>query len=90
MSEELVQKVISIIAYTRKIPVEKVKLDSTFEELEIDSLEGLNIVFALENEFNISIPDEEVQQIRSVREVVEKLDRLLKAGPSGSAPASAS
>ena len=90
MSDELVQKVISIIATTRKIPVEKVRLDSTFEELEIDSLDGLNIVFALENEFNITIPDEEVQQIRSVREVVEKLERLLGEGASSGGNAASS
>ena len=42
-----------------------------FEELGIDSMDGVNIVFALENEFNINVPDEDVKNIRSVRDMVD-------------------
>ena len=40
----------------------------------------MNILFALENEFNISIPDEGVQSIRSMRQMVEALDKLISGG----------
>ena len=77
MPQELTQRVISVIAANQKIPPEKISLDSTFEELGIDSLDGVNLLFALENEFNINIPDEGVQGIRGVREMVEALGKLL-------------
>jgi acyl carrier protein len=80
MSDELTRRVISCIAESQKIPAEKITLDSTFEELAIDSLDGVNILFALENEFNIGIPDEGVQGVRGVRQMVEALDKLLSAG----------
>jgi len=80
MSQELIRRVISIIATTQKLPPEKVTIDSTFEELGIDSLDGVNILFALENEFNINIPDEKVEGVRSVRQMVESLAQVVGGG----------
>ena len=57
--------------------------DSTFAELNIDSLDGINILFAVESEFNINIPDEAAQSIRSVRDVVDGIAKLLAEGPGG-------
>ena len=88
MSEELTQRILKVIADSQKLPPEKVTLDSTFEELGIDSLDGVNILFPLENEFNINIPDEGVQGIRSIRQMVDALEKLLASGPS-QAPAPA-
>ena len=88
MSEELTQRILKVIADSQKLPPEKVTIDSTFEELGIDSLDGVNILFALENEFNINIPDEGVQGIRSIRQMVDALEKLLASGPS-QAPAPA-
>jgi acyl carrier protein len=75
---DLASKVIAVIAKSQRLSVETVTLDSTFEELKIDSLDGINIVFALENEFGISIPDEGAQNLRSVRETVEGIAQLLR------------
>ena len=65
------------IAKTQKIPVESVTLDKTFEELKIDSLDGINILFALESEFKVDVPDEAARQILSVRAAVEGIQKLL-------------
>jgi acyl carrier protein len=80
MSEELTKKVIQIIADTQRMPVDKITPDSTFQELGIDSLDGINILFALENEFNINIPDDAAQTIRSVREMIEGVQKLIDDG----------
>jgi len=52
--------------------------EATFEELKFDSLDGINILFALENEFDINIPDEAARQIKSIPEMVEGIDKILK------------
>ncbi len=75
---DLGARVIRVIAQTQRMPAEQIQLDSTFEELKIDSLDGINIVFALENEFAISIPDEGVQTLRSVRQTVDGVRRLIE------------
>jgi acyl carrier protein len=58
MTDELIARITNVIAKTQRIPPESVTIDSTFEELKIDSLDGINIVFALEAEFDVNIPDE--------------------------------
>jgi acyl carrier protein len=70
-------RVMEVIAKTQRIPLESISLDSTFEQLKIDSLDGINIVFALENEFGINIPDDGVQSMRSIGETVEGVRKLL-------------
>ena len=74
---DLGNRVMQVIAKTQRIPLESISLDSTFEQLKIDSLDGINIVFALENEFGINIPDEGVQTMRSIGETVEGVRKLL-------------
>jgi acyl carrier protein len=89
--DDLTARVLRIIAETQRKDPSTVTIDSSFEELGIDSMDGVNIVFALENEFNINVPDEEVKNIRSVRDMVEGV-RTLVAGSTASAgakPASA-
>jgi len=82
MSDDLTQRVVSVIAKTQRIPPEKITLDSTFEELGLDSLDSVNILFALEEEFNVDIPDEASRDLRSIRDIVEGIGKLL-AGPAG-------
>jgi acyl carrier protein len=79
MSDELIPRVTGVIAKTQHIPPETVTIDSTFEELKIDSLDGINILFALESEFDVDIPDDAARQIRSVREMVDGIEKLLVA-----------
>lgn len=77
-SDDLATQVIRVIAQTQRIPVDSIHIDSTFEELKIDSLDGINIVFAVENEFAINIPDHAVQNLRSVRDTVEGVRTLIE------------
>src|SRR5580700_2507250 len=91
--EELTRRVLRIIAETQRKDPAQVTIDSSFEELGIDSMDGVNIVFALENEFDINVPDEEVKTIRNVRDMVEGVRTLVKQrdlpsdAPSDPAPA---
>jgi acyl carrier protein len=75
--DELTRRVLRIIAETQRKDPAQVTIDSSFEELGIDSMDGVNIVFALENEFNINVPDEDVKTIRNVRDMVEGVSRLV-------------
>jgi acyl carrier protein len=81
MSDELIERVRKVIATSKRMPEDKVTIDSAFEELGIDSMDAVNIVFALENEFNINVPDEEMKNIRSVRDIVEGVHKLVAAKP---------
>ena len=77
MPEDLKTRVLRVIAKTQRIPLETVSIDSTFEELKIDSLDGINLIFALESEFNVDIPDEDARSIKTVRQMAEGISQLI-------------
>ena len=79
MSDELNQRVLKVIATSKRIPLETVTIDSEFQQLGIDSMDAVEILFALENEFDINIPDDEVRQVRNVRQMCEGVARLVAA-----------
>jgi acyl carrier protein len=78
MAEDITQRVINVIAKNQHIDPSTVHAASTFEELGIDSLDGLQILFALEEEFDIDIPDDAGKEFRSVAQVVEGVGMLLE------------
>jgi acyl carrier protein len=75
--EERVIKAIGKVAKSTDI-----KVDNTFEELHVDSLDAIEILFEVEEEFDINIPGNGVRSIRTVRDVVDGVTRLL-AGDTG-------
>jgi acyl carrier protein len=83
MSEELIQRVLKVIATSKRIPLETVTIDSDFQQLGIDSMDAVEILFALENEFDISIPDDEVRSVRSVRDMCTGVEKLVAAKQPG-------
>jgi acyl carrier protein len=85
MSDELIQRVIKAIATTKRIPIESVTIDSSFEQLGIDSMDAVEILFALENVFDINIPDDEVRSVRDIRQMCEGVERLVLAKVAGKA-----
>jgi len=72
------EKVVEIIEREQHLEPGVVKADSTFAELGIDSLDGVNILFALEEEFKVDIPDSVAQHMKSVRQVVDSLNRVIE------------
>ncbi|MGC2161363.1 MAG: phosphopantetheine-binding protein [Silvibacterium sp.] len=68
-----------VIATSKRIPLESVQPDSSFESLGIDSLDRLNILFDLESEFDIEINDEDAKQVQNIHQMVEGITKLLEA-----------
>ena len=81
------ERVIRVFAEFKKVEPGEIKAETTFEELGFDSLDGLNLIFELEEEFDIVVPDEQVQSMRSVAEVIAGIESLVK--PETTQPAAA-
>ncbi len=65
-------KVKRIIAEQLSIDEEDITMDSSFiEDLGADSLDIVELVMALEEEFDLVIPDEDAEKIRTVGDVVK-------------------
>ena len=80
MPDELAERVIRVMAATQHVPADTISPEKSFQELNIDSLDGINIVFALEKEFNIDIPDEAARNIKTVSDMIEGVRQLVTAG----------
>ncbi len=79
--EEVASRVLRIIADNQKKDISVVTIDSSFEELGIDSMDAVNIVFEIESKFGVNVPDEEMKNIKSVRDIVEGVQKLVAALP---------
>ena len=77
--ESVQDRVLRVIATTRRVPLDTVRPDSTFEELGIDSLDRINILFELEGEFDIEIDDEQAKQVTTLQQMIEGITLLLAA-----------
>ena len=76
-NRELTAKVIAAIADKGNLPAEAITLDSTFQDLGIDSLNGFDLLCDLEEELGIIIPDDDARGITTVRDVLECVKSLL-------------
>jgi acyl carrier protein len=85
MDDTLAAKVMAEIAAVKKIPLESITANSTFAELEMDSLDAMNLLFQLEEKFGVSVPDESAHTIRDVRSAVATVEQLLADQGAGGA-----
>ena len=79
MSESVEARVLRVIETARQKPAGSISPDSTFEELEIDSLDRLNLLFDLEGEFDVQIDDEQAKTVTSLRQMIDGIQQLVDA-----------
>ena len=71
MSAELDEKIIKVITDKLGVTADKVVPEAKFiEDLGADSLDQVELVMALEDEFSLEIPDEDAEKLKSVGEVL--------------------
>lgn len=69
--QEIEAKVIDIVATQMGHDKSKITRTSSFQDdLNADSLDQVELVMALEDEFNLEIPDEDAEKLKSVNEVL--------------------
>lgn len=71
-SEEIFEQIRGIIADQLGLEETQITLDSDFvDDLNADSLDIVDLIVTLENEYDLSIPDEEAQRLRTVEDAVD-------------------
>ena len=78
MSETVEKEIIAIIAEISGYDEEEITPDKNFfEDLEIDSIKAIEITVALEKKFKVSVRDEDVPNITTVRQAVALVNSLI-------------
>jgi acyl carrier protein len=68
----LLEEIKEIICEQLKAKPEEIKLETSFiDDLGTDSLDSIELVMALEEKFNIEIPDEDAEKMNTVKDVVK-------------------
>ena len=76
---EIKDKVIKVVAEQLSVDPTNIKPDSSFiEDLGADSLDIVELVMALEEEFSIEIPDEEAEKITTIQGVYNYIENYLE------------
>ena len=72
------KKVRDIICDQLSVPPEKVQRDThLMKDLEADSLDAVEIIMAIEDEFEIEVPDEDAEKFQSVGDIVKYIDEKI-------------
>lgn len=72
------QAIFDIIAKTCSLERSRITLDSTLKDLDVHSLDAVQVLFEIEDRFNISVPEREDQySAGTVGELIAGVDRLL-------------
>ena len=72
------QRIIELAAAQVDMPPEDVSLDSHFiADLGYDSLDQIEFMMTIEDEFDISVPDEEAEKIKTVRAAVQAIQKFI-------------
>lgn len=71
---DIFEKVKGLISEQLSVDEEEITMDTTFEDLDADSLDIVELVMAIEEEFSLDISDEEVEEIKTVGDVVRYIE----------------
>ncbi|MDH5445626.1 MAG: acyl carrier protein [Gammaproteobacteria bacterium] len=76
-TNSLSDTVIGVISQVCELPASDITLQSSFEDLNISSLDVVTIAFELEEELDIKLPDDEIYNIKTVKELIDNLHLLM-------------
>ena len=72
-------KVLEIFKEKLDLPADKeIRMNSTFADLDIDSLDLLEVIVAIEMEFDIEIPDDALKGIKDVEGAINCVEQLVE------------
>jgi len=73
--EQLTREIVEIVAEVAEVDPGEISVEATLESLDIDSLDGLRIVAAVEKKYGIVVPESEIGKIRTMPDIIELVGR---------------
>ena len=68
------EKVKGIVVDQLEVSIDKLTAETTFEDIDADSLDIVELVMALEEEFDLEISDQEIENIKNIGDIVKYIE----------------
>jgi acyl carrier protein len=82
-TQEIEEKVITIVAEQLSVDKAEISRETSFvNDLGADSLDTVELVMELEDEFDMNIPDDEAEKLQTVGSAIDFIQKIM-AGPKG-------
>ena len=86
---DIANKIFDIVAKEKRLDRQTLSLDTKLEDIEIESVDLVEIIFAIEDEFDIDIPQDESDfKLETMRDIVDGVKRLIAEKQSAADAAS--
>jgi acyl carrier protein len=74
--DEIARKLVEIVRKEKQVADDKLTPDTVLTDAGIDSLDSLTILFAIEEDFHISIPDDKARAIKTFGDMIDVVQEL--------------
>ena len=73
------KKIQEMLAESLNLPLEKITLDAKIvDDLGADSLDAVELISRLEDEYNVTVEDDDIESMVTVGDLVNMLEKLVK------------
>lgn len=77
MKQDVKTAAIGAIARQKNLDPAGITEEATLEELGVSSLDAITIVYEIEDEFDVEVPNEALEGLRTVRDMIQGIERLV-------------
>lgn len=79
MSEIIFEKIASLLSTKKGVNKDAIRMNSSFDELGLDSLDAVELIADLEDEFKVTVPNMELQNIKTIQQAVDGLSKAMQS-----------
>ena len=77
MSQKILDAVVAAVARQKNISPSKIQPETSLEEIGISSLDAITIVYEIEDAFDVEVPNENLESLKTVQDIVNGVAELM-------------
>jgi len=78
MSQKILDAVVAAVARQKNISPSTIKPETSLEEIGISSLDAITIVYEIEDAFDVEVPNENLESLKTVQDIVDGVAELME------------
>jgi len=78
MARNIAEAVINTVAKQKMLDMAEISPSSTLEELAVSSLDAITIVYEIEELFDVEVPNEKLEDLRTIQDIIDGIKALIE------------